>query len=170
MALVVETGDVVEGANTYASVQESDEYITLHFPSDTIWKNITNTEKEGYLIRATRFLDTMVKWRSEIKDNHQALAWPRQEFKDNEGRVIKNNIIPSAVKEAQIELAYSLAKGEELTTEYEKLEREDFGDTSDVYASPVKRGGNPLVLSLIKALSYAGYARNRATIVTAWRA
>lgn len=168
--LVIETGDIAEGANSYVSVVESDNYITLHFPNESTWSVLTTAEKESFLIRATRFLDTMVKWRSEIKDNHQALAWPRQDFKDKEGRVIKDNSIPDIVKDAQIELAYSLAQGEELTTEYDRLEREDFGDTTDIYASPVARGGNPLVRNLIKSLSYSGYAHNRATIVTAWRA
>ena len=170
MALVVETGDIVDGANSYVSLQEGNDYIALNFPSETVWSELTDPEKEALLIRAARFLDSMVKWRSEIKDNYQALAWPRQEFKDAEGRIVLNNSIPTIVKEAQIELAYSLANGEELTTEYEKIEREDFGDTSDVYASPVIRGGNTLVRSLVKSLAYSGYAHNRASIVTVWRA
>lgn len=170
MPITIEDGSVVDGANSYVSVGDADTYISTNFPSDTVWTALTTGEKESYLIRAARFLDTMVKWRSEIKDNYQSLAWPRQEFKDNEGRLIKADSIPAAVKDAQVELAYSLSQGEELTTEYDKLEREDFGDTSDVYSSPVIRGGNSLVRELIKSLTFAGYARNRSSIVTIWRA
>lgn len=168
MALIVESGEGMATANSYVSVQEADDYIALNFPEDDKWESLTTEQKEVQLIRATRFLDTMVRWASFIKDNHQSLAWPREQFKDYEGRIIPDNTVPTLIKDAQIELVYE-SLSNTLTTEAIKLQSEKFGDTTDSYASPVTVGGSELVRNIIKNLTFAGYARSRATVVTRHR-
>lgn len=164
MALIVEDGTGMVDANSYVSVSEADTYISETYPEDVEWDVLSVVEKESKLIKATRFLDTQIRWTSSIKDNEQSLAWPREDFKDKEGRIISSDSVPTLVKEAEMELALDSISNT-LTTESIKLQSEKFGDTTETYSSPVTVGGNELVRNIVKNFIYAGYATNRATTV-----
>lgn len=168
MTLVVEDGAGLENANSYVTVQEADDHISLFYP-DSDWSTFTTEQKEAYLIRAAKFLDSMMVWESQIKNIKQSMAWPRLEFLDREGRVVSADSVPQVIKEAQIDLAVESITNS-LTTEYDKLISEKFGDTTDTYAAPVSRGGSVAVRNLIKSLSFMGYGRNRSSIITLKRA
>lgn len=168
MTLTVEDGTGLADADSYVTVQEADDYADI-FHSDTTWDTLTLVEKEARLKQATRFLDTMVSWASTIKKPTQALAWPRHEFNDREGRVVSEDSVPELIKNAQIDLAIESLTNT-LTLEYDKLIREDFGDTSDSYAAPVARGGSSVVRDLVKNFAFMRYGRNRTTVATVFRA
>jgi len=170
MNFIVEDGTGLESATSYISVVDADSYVnTFVVEGRDAWNALTTQEKEAALMRAARFLDGMMAYTSTIKDNKQSLAWPRIQFFDKEGRIVQQDRVPSVIKDAQVEIAVS-SLNYSLTTEVDKLIREDFGDTSDQYAAPVSRGGNPIIQTLIKSLAFLGYGHSKATVVTIWRA
>lgn len=165
MYFEVESGEGSPTANAYTTVSDADDYITLHEDDIERWMDLDEERKEILIIRATKFLDTMLRWQGAILEKTQALAWPREKFKDNEGREVEG--IPQAIKDATASLAFTSLE-ETLSTDVEKLIRSDFGDTSDTYATPVTIG-NPTVQQLTRNLILMGYGRNRVSIVEAVR-
>ena len=65
MTVVVETGAVTAGANSYASVAEATTYLTAR-AREAAWTAYTTPQKEGYLIEATAYLDAHVQWRGAV--------------------------------------------------------------------------------------------------------
>lgn len=169
MNFKVETGEGLPDATSYVSISEAEDYINSFVVGGSDWIALDQTSKEKSLMQSVRFLDGMMGWQGNIKDNEQRLAWPRVGVIDREGRCTSDDYVPSAIKDAQVELAVS-ALDTPLTTETRKLTREDFGDTQDWYAAPVTVGGNEAVQSLIKSLAFLGYGRSKANIVNIWRA
>lgn len=169
MAFIVEDGTGLDNATSYNTVAQADDYASSFVVGTTDWDALTQPEKEKYLMVAARFLDGMMGWTSQVKTPTQSRAWPRRLFLDREGRRVSDDKVPQAIKDAQVELAVS-SVNTPLTTEVEKLIREDFGDTSDVYAAPVSIGGNDIVRSLLKSLAFLGYGRSKATTVNIERA
>ena len=54
MQFIVETGEGLEEATSYVSVQEADDYIALFYDGlDDDWTVLTTAEKEVILMRAT---------------------------------------------------------------------------------------------------------------------
>jgi len=168
MDFIVETGEGLSNATSYVSVQEADDYINSFVVGGAEWLALTISEKEKSLMQATRFLDTMMGWQGHLKEIKQSLAWPRVGVIDREGRLVPDDRVPAAIKDAQVELAVS-SLATSLTTSSEKLIRESFADTEDWYAAPVSRGGNEVVQSLLKSLAFLGYGRSKATVVTIHR-
>ena len=110
MAIVftVEDGSVVAGANSYVSVAEADDIITVNIHQSTAWLALSSTDKEYLLIWATRTLDYYVDWEGEKTDEDSALRWPRTGVTDRDGNTIDDDVIPDPVKEATALLASSL--------------------------------------------------------------
>lgn len=102
MALVIETGTIVNGANSYVDVAEFDLYLT----SRNLVIDKTNEEKEALLINAC---DELLAYEERFKglrvDASQELSWPRQNAYVN-GFLLNADIIPSELKKAQMQLAY----------------------------------------------------------------
>lgn len=169
MNFKVETGEGLPDATSYVSISEAEDYINSFVVGGSDWIALDQQSKEKSLMQAVRFLDGMMGWQGHIKDNEQSLSWPRVGVVDREGRQVFDDRVPSAIKDAQVELAVS-ALDTPLTTKSEKLLREEFADTSDWYAAPVSRGGNEIVQSLLKSLAFLGYGRSKATVVNVWRA
>jgi len=88
MEFVVENGEGLSNANSFVSVEEADSYVAAFVEEDSGWSSKTKKEKELLLIRATRFLNTLVRWNSSIQNKNQALAFPRKTFYDSEGRAV----------------------------------------------------------------------------------
>ena len=105
MALVVEDGTVVAGANSYISVADATDYLTQR--GYTIWTPLLEGEKEQALVRATDYLATYT-WRGNRVSADQLLDWPRS------GAVmygfdVAETVIPLALKNACAELAIRAA-------------------------------------------------------------
>lgn len=76
MALTVETGAVVAGANSYASIETADAY---HADRGGAWAG-TTAQKTAALINATAYLDGKYRrrWKGyRVQPINQSLEWPR---------------------------------------------------------------------------------------------
>jgi len=99
-------------ANSYATVDEADEYLTqgrLHVTAS--WTEMTGQQKEAALIWAAREVD-LYEFVGSILTTDQALQWPRLNAYTHDGRLVAQDAIPQAVKNAQAELAYFLAQAD----------------------------------------------------------
>lgn len=108
ITFVVEDGTVVAGANSYVSVSEADDIITVNIHQSTAWLALTTTQKEYLLIWATRTLDQYADWYGTKTDEDSPLRWPRTGVCDRDGNAIGANEIPQALKDATALLASSL--------------------------------------------------------------
>lgn len=163
VTLVKETGDVVENANSYVDVAESDDFADEILLTPSEWKDLDTADKEIRLIRATRLIDTLVKWNSDIEDTDQELAWPRKEFDDNTGRTIKNDVVPDAVKEATFMLAYQESQSGSLFETQDVVKSERYGRTQVEYATTTQSreyGDSGLFLRRLRVLGYASGEAN----------
>lgn len=99
MALVIETGEVVLGADSFATAAELVTYATNFgraVPADEV-------AQEALLRRAALQMSAL-PWKGRAVSRDQALAWPRTEVK-RQGWVLPYNEIPAQVKAGQLALA-----------------------------------------------------------------
>lgn len=99
MAVIVEDGTIVAGANSYASVDDANEYLTAR--NRAAWASADNSLKEAAILQATDYIELRYGhlFIGEVKDkDNQVLSWPRK----NCGY---DNIIPQALKRACMEYA-----------------------------------------------------------------
>src|SRR5688572_28949046 len=108
MSLIVETGAIVAGAESYISVADALTYGTKH-PSEgaTAFAALAEASQEGALRIATTWVDTRYGWPGGIVDEDQALSWPRNYACDAEGRDISATTIHVALKNAVCEAAFA---------------------------------------------------------------
>lgn len=116
MALVVETGAVVSGANAYVTLAELKTYIgTIALPT------ATDTAYENAIINATRYLDGKYRprWKGcRVNALAQALEWPRANVlyeADGEqltySSYLPTTTIPQRLKDATCEAALRALSG-----------------------------------------------------------
>lgn len=106
MALVVENGDGVDGANSYLSQLEFKEYADSRGLS---YEGKTGPEIESALIRATAWIDATYRSRwpgTRLNGRSQPLAWPRSEATDADGEEIAEDEVPQEVLDATAEAAF----------------------------------------------------------------
>lgn len=92
-------------SNSYVTQAEADTHFDGRLDEDFTWAGAAFPVEA--LITAARRLDQET-WKGIATDSDQALAWPRYGVKDKDGRQIANDAIPTAVKRAQMELAWAL--------------------------------------------------------------
>ena len=98
MVLIIEDGSNVAGAEAYADVSAFEAWETAYFGAAVV---AAETDKEAAIRRAVAFMDGL-PWRGERAHGRgQALAWPRSNVVDDEGRTVASNAIPDAVIFAQ---------------------------------------------------------------------
>jgi len=165
MALKVEDGSVVSGANSFLSETESDEIANDILIDASEWTSLSSVDKELYLKRATRIVDLKNNWTSEIKDTDQALGWPREEFKDAAGRTIANDIVPQLVKEATLFIAHNESQNGSMFSVSPAVKEESYGDTSVTYASVDGQSSGEADFFL-RLLRSKGYASGNAVVNT----
>jgi len=114
MALIVEDGTVVTGAESYITVTAADTYFSNR--GDATWAALTATKKEEALRKATDYMTQAYRprWKGYRKDGTQLLDWPRS-FVYLEPFVhgivgtypflVSDVIVPTEVKNACAELA-----------------------------------------------------------------
>ena len=109
MALIVEDGSNVPGAESYASVIYADAYHAARGKTD--WAELTTERKEQALRRSTDYMIQFYRprWEGYRTNTGQALDWPRSlvEIKDTNyiGSYIDTNSVPDEIKRACCELA-----------------------------------------------------------------
>lgn len=107
MALVLETGAGVSGANAYADQSFATAYLADRGGNAT-WDAKTSDEKDVLLVKATDHIERRFSHRFKgVKNsNANALSWPRRTLYDEEGRVLyDSNDIPTDLKKAVVEYA-----------------------------------------------------------------
>lgn len=111
MPLVVERGEAIANAQSYASVQEYLGFIEMQFFKDTGCEP-DECKIERALTTAASMLTDRFDWNGCKRRHTQALAWPRDGAVDCEGRCIPCCEVPRQIIEANIILAYQLISGE----------------------------------------------------------
>lgn len=102
MALIVEDGSNVPGADCYADVAACSAWAVLYYGSALTG---SNADKEAAIRRATAYLDGL-KWKGQrTYGRSQSIAWPRDGVTDCEGNAIASNTIPPELIFAQHVLA-----------------------------------------------------------------
>ena len=106
MALVVETGAVIEGANSYVSLDDANEYLTD--------RDIEVTLSVGQLLRGADYINS---FRTRYKGYKQSaitsnMQWPRA-FAVIDDYLIRGDVIPDVIPDAQIEAALEFALGKD---------------------------------------------------------
>lgn len=111
MALTVEDGTIVTGAQSYVSIDEANAYHTAM--QNTDWDNLADAEKETALTLATRSVDQLYgeRYMSVVRSETQKLLFPRSAFYDRHFRYVSDTTIPQALKDAVCEIAYLYATG-----------------------------------------------------------
>lgn len=103
MALIVEDGSIVTGANTYVSEAYADAYFEARNNSE--WAALSTEQKEAALLYATSWVDSRYSWPGIIVDDSQTLSWPRLGAYDVDLRSISSTSIPTALLSAVCEAA-----------------------------------------------------------------
>jgi len=101
--LIVETGTVVTGANTYYSLASADDYFETR--GNITWVDYDEDEKIYALIKSCQYMETL-EWDGVKSLSTQELVWPRIGMEDEDGYSVTSSEIPKRVKWAQAELAY----------------------------------------------------------------
>lgn len=96
-------------SNSYVTLTEAEEYLTAKIVNE-LWNALPDTDKSGLLISAARQLD-LFYWQGVVTSSTQALQWPRLGIINRHGWPVLQDELPTDLKAAQIELAYSLALG-----------------------------------------------------------
>lgn len=102
MAIIVEDGSIVAGANSYVSEAE----LTAYAAERGI--TLSGTE-EALLIKATDYLETL-EYIGDKKTADQDLQWPRENVRID-GFQFPDDEIPKELKHAQMSLAASIDAG-----------------------------------------------------------
>lgn len=108
MALIIENGSIVNGANSLVTVSEYREYLEIQ-GDDT--QNETESEVEARLIKAMRYinrLESSIKGRRVQYDPPQPLVLPRYGLSFFEEYLFPSDKIPNEFKNAQIIAARTL--------------------------------------------------------------
>lgn len=94
--MIVETGERIDNADSYVSVEFADSYFIAHGFSS--WAEMPEEDKEIALIKATEYTDASFDWRGKKATQEQALAFPRTGLIDNDGYTVEG--VPYKVKQA----------------------------------------------------------------------
>jgi hypothetical protein len=140
VGIVVETGSIVAGANSYVSVDDANSYFAAR--TNLTWAAATPSAKEAALLEACVYLDNVYRFLGIITRSDQRLQWPRQVDWDRSWRTITSYEIPQRLKDAQCELAL-LALSGSLMPEQSRGDRvasEAVGPLSVTYFSDAPAG------------------------------
>lgn len=105
MAIVVEDGTGLAGAETYLSVADADSYHASL--GQTAWTG-TDAAKEAALRKGSRYLDARYQrlWNGQrVNGRDQGLMWPRYSATDVEGWPVASDAVPVEVERAAAEAA-----------------------------------------------------------------
>lgn len=133
MSLIVEDGTGLETAESYASAAQAD--TRLAALGMTNWADITTTEKEQALRRATVAMGQLFgpRWKGTQLSRIQALDWPRYGV-DVKGFCIPSTEVPADVVNACIDLALKAAAGDLNPDITRAIKREKVGPLETEYA------------------------------------
>lgn len=105
MALTVEDGSIVEGANSFAALDWIAAYLAAR--GDSTFQGRPQVEQEAAAVRAADYLSNEGRfpYRGTKRSLDQLLPWPRTGATEVYGQPIPDTTIPVRLKAAQAELA-----------------------------------------------------------------
>jgi hypothetical protein len=162
MALIVEDGTVVSGANSYVSQADADAY---HLDrGNAAWSALTSTQKDANLIKATQFIDSKYrsKWAGSLFNILQPLCWPRTFVTDLSALLSESTLppIPPQLKYAVCEAALLFISTDLNAATDRGVQREKVGEIETSYFD----GGSRVDYSIISGL-LVGLFKNTNTII-----
>lgn len=125
MALIVEDGSMVTGAESYASVVYANGYF-IGIGNET-WSDLDLSAKEQALRLATQYIQNeyFSVWQGVKRQHTQALDWPRENVLIfGSGSLVANNIIPIELKNACCILALKAASSSLYSDKERSVKRE----------------------------------------------
>lgn len=142
---LVEDGTGVVGANSYVDYSYFLDYCEYY--SNDVLGDMDEEEFEKLAIRASRWLDQQLKWKSTKLNPDQGLAFPRVGFG-----------LPDIVKEVTVTAISVLDSGVDLYKQEKTLTAQAFGDTSESYKGSYVEDGVPSILKeVLSELRSQGY-------------
>jgi hypothetical protein len=105
--VTVEDGSGVSDADSYVSESDADTYFDDRNESE--WANLNQSQKSAALRKATSFLDSHFDWKGGVANQGQSLDWPREDVENDESQEVDSDVIPEAVRDACMELAFHAA-------------------------------------------------------------
>lgn len=115
MALLSTIG--TSDAESYVTVAEYHDYILKNYGIDIT--DGTLAKDEANLRRATSILDASWSWKGHPVKETQSREFPRDITQAINHRIVPNTTIPTAIKDAQCELAYAIKGGLDVTPKIE---------------------------------------------------
>lgn len=106
---------VIVGTNSYVTIAEADSYLADSARASA-WAFLGTSQKTSALITATRMLET-VTWQGQKTNPLQTLAWPRSGVIDRYGQPVDSSVVPTDIKNGQIELAFDVSQDPTLATQ-----------------------------------------------------
>ena len=143
MALIVETGAVIAGAESYCTVAEA---TTRHSNfGNTAWAALTTPQMEQALRKATAYMVQayQMRWKGYRNSATQVLCWPRSfvyKMPYINGAVgsypylVADNIVPTEVKDACADLALKSVTETLMTDTTQQVTREKVGQIEVEYS------------------------------------
>lgn len=126
MALIIEDGTMPEGANAFVSVAEADAYLSARglgwpLPESDVTPDANLAAKEAAIVRASDYLNTLA-WRGAKADWNWPMSWPRKgaNIPGSVDEFIPEDVVPTQVKRACMELAVLFYGGEDLLAAQER--------------------------------------------------
>lgn len=124
MALIIEDGSIVANADSYVTTAE----ITAYANKRGFTVPASESDLEKIAILAIDYMQSK-KYIGNLVESGQALAFPRRDIED-----LADDVIPQAIKNAQIELAIAAHTNDLLMSEpTATIESESTGTTSTTY-------------------------------------
>lgn len=144
MALIVEDGTVVAGAESYVTVAAADTYHSNR--GNTAWAALSTTNKEIALRKGTDYMlqAYRARWQGYRHDADQTLDWPRDYVYlepfivgavGSYPYLVANNIVPAEVKNACAELALKASSADLLADLTQQKTSVTIGPISTTYNS-----------------------------------
>lgn len=143
MALIVENGTGLAGAESYISVADADTYFTAR--GNATWAALTTEQKEQALRAATDYMQGMFagQWAGQRYSVAQALDWPRAyvPIKDApaSGSYYESDEVPAAIGRACAEYAVRASAGSLLGDIGAQVKSETVGPISVTYADGARQ-------------------------------
>lgn len=136
MALIVEDGSIVPGAESYATVAYADDYFTKR--GNAVWAALASEPlKEVALRQATDYMIVVYRdmWQGQRVAAEQVLDWPRYNVYRDGLYIVPSDIVPDEVQRACCELAVRATTGELLQDQTSSIVREKVGPIETQYAA-----------------------------------
>ena len=149
ITLVVETGAVVSGSNTFVTEAEQRDWLLNSTLYTDLAEDLDQASLLRYMVRATEIMTRWGIWYGSLVETTQSLSFPRSGLIDRNRNSVDHTTVPTDVKSAQKEMvgamlrvaARSVGIDGEIYDPVDVLERED---KIDQQTSRVKVVDNPL--------------------------